>query len=60
MNERMDKNEGISSEGTSIKLRVPVDFKTRIEAAAAERHVSVSALVRLAMVEYLKAQEVTA
>jgi hypothetical protein len=42
---------------TTIKLRIAPEFKAEIEAAARDRHVSVSALVRLAMVDYLRSRE---
>lgn len=44
------------SEGAAIKLRIAPEFKAEIEAAAKARHISVAALVRLAVGDYLTAQ----
>jgi predicted HicB family RNase H-like nuclease len=52
----MSKQEETEA-ATTIKLRIAPEFKAEIEAAARDRHVSVSALVRLAMVDYLRSRE---
>lgn len=39
---------------SAIKLRLPSDFKAEIEKTAADLHISVSALSRLALAEYVR------
>lgn len=45
---------------SAIKLRVPQDFKGEIEELAASMRISVSALTRLALGEYIKAKKAEA
>lgn len=43
-----------SNSGKDIKLRLPAEFKAEIEAAAKSMHISVSAMTRLALAEYIQ------
>ena len=40
--------------GADIKLRLPAEFKSEIETAAKAMHISVSAMTRLALAEYIR------
>jgi predicted transcriptional regulator len=44
------------TDATALKVRVPKGFKDEIEVVAEEMHISVSALTRLALADYLKAR----
>jgi antitoxin component of RelBE/YafQ-DinJ toxin-antitoxin module len=48
-------SEGNTNEtGAAIKLRLPAAFKAEVEEAAESMHISVSALTRIALAEYIK------
>lgn len=56
MSETESKGMETEKEGAAIKLRVAPEFKQAIEEAARERHISVAALMRLAVGDYLRAE----
>jgi hypothetical protein len=47
----------LTETGSAIKLRVPTNFKAEVEDLALEMHISVSALTRLALGEYIKSHK---
>lgn len=51
----MSDIEEETSTNSAIKLRLPAEFKAEIESTAAAMHISVSAMTRLALAEYIKA-----
>lgn len=50
----VDTMETTNNNSDYIKLRASQDFKTEVEEFASSREISVSALTRIALVEYMK------
>jgi len=46
-----------TQDDSAIKLRVPQDFKSEVEAVAADMQISISDLARLALAEFIQSHK---